>query len=294
MNHSPLFSSIKEEFERFLHTHLPRASSFHPHYEHALSTMLTGGGKRLRPCLLLGVVDAYDPLLIPASMHIAFAVECLHTYSLIHDDLPCMDDASMRRNTPTLHISYDESTAVLAGDALNTFSFFLIAQAPLADSVCIACIKELSHHGGHSGMVLGQALDCHFHNQELKLSELQDIHLRKTARLIAASLKMGGIITGIEMSLQHQLYQFGLDLGLAFQIQDDIIDTTQSQDEAGKNTQCDSGKNSYVNLLGLKGAITERDHLINKLTEDTHQFSKSCQENLLHIIHQSFTQERKP
>lgn len=282
------FSALKEQFEFFLNDHLPKAQSFHPHYEQSLHVMLQGGGKRFRPLLLMAVVDAYEKLLIPSSMHVALAIECLHTYSLIHDDLPCMDDASMRRNTPTLHVTYDEVTAVLAGDALNTLAFSLIAHAPLADSIKIACVKELADNGGHDGMVLGQALDCHYENQTLEVEQLKFLHLHKTARLIAASLKMGGIIAGLNKPLQEQLFQFGLDMGLMFQIHDDIIDVTQSKEEAGKDTQNDNDKNSYVNLLGLEGAIHEREKLKEQLKESMQGFSEPCQQNLMQLVDKYF------
>ncbi|MDD4884464.1 polyprenyl synthetase family protein, partial [Sulfuricurvum sp.] len=153
-----------EQFEAFLGAHLPVVTSFHPHYELSLHQMLTGGGKRFRPALLLGVVRAYNPLLIQSAYHVALAIEVLHTYSLIHDDLPAMDNADLRRGIPTLHKTYDEVSAILAGDALNTYAFEILSNAPLADRVNVKLVRSLAHNVRVNGMVLGQAIDCQFEN----------------------------------------------------------------------------------------------------------------------------------
>jgi uncharacterized protein involved in tolerance to divalent cations len=133
-----------DKFEDYLSSNLPASDSFHPHYEKSLQKMLLAGGKRFRPLLVLSVVQAYNPLLISSAMPVALAVEFLHTYSLIHDDLPAMDDAPLRRGHETLHTVYDEATAILAGDALNTESFNLIASAPLSSDIKIELVKELA------------------------------------------------------------------------------------------------------------------------------------------------------
>ena len=122
-----------QNFEQFLLDNLPQSQSIHPTYEAALQNMLRAGGKRFRPALLLGVVKAYNPLLTESAYHAAYAIELLHTYSLIHDDLPAMDDSPLRRGHPTLHMTYDEVTAILVGDALNTYSFEVLSNAPLSD-----------------------------------------------------------------------------------------------------------------------------------------------------------------
>lgn len=242
-------------FERFLATHLPTATSFHPHYDKALSEMLLVGGKRFRPSLLLTVVEALQPALLESACWAAAAVEVLHTYSLIHDDLPVMDNAPMRRGHPTLHVTYDEVTAVLVGDALNTYAFELLAQAPLAPTTVVALVKELAKAGGVGGMVLGQAIDCHFTGHRLSYEELVLLHRKKTADLIAASLVMGGIIAGLSSESLESLRTFGLEAGLLFQIRDDLIDLLLSSEEAGKTTGHDGDKNSFVTLLGRDGAL---------------------------------------
>lgn len=268
-----------ERFEAYLSAHLPAAPSFHPYYEEALRQMLRGGGKRFRPGLLLGVVRAYNPLLLESAYPVALAVELLHTYSLIHDDLPAMDNADLRRGIPTLHKSYDEVTAILAGDALNTYAFEVLSHAPLSERMVVKLVRELSHNGGLNGMVLGQAIDCYFENHRLELDQVKMLHIHKTGKLIAASLKMGAIIAGRD-DLSDQLYDFGIDLGLLFQIQDDILDVTQSEEEAGKTTNNDSAKNSFVTLIGFEGAMAEAETLAERLLKMMESFDESLQREL--------------
>ncbi|WP_345993031.1 polyprenyl synthetase family protein [Sulfurimonas sp. HSL-1716] len=270
-------------FETFLQRHLPKAPSFHPYYEDALHSMLQAGGKRFRPALLLGVVNAFNPLLTEGAMHAALAIEMLHTYSLIHDDLPAMDDASLRRGHPTLHVSYDEVTAILAGDALNTYAFEILSNAPFSDNTRVRLIRELSVNGGVTGMVLGQAIDCYFENQPLSVDKIKLLHINKTAKLIAASLKMGAIIAG-EEKLEEEIYDFGIKLGLLFQIQDDILDVTQTDDEAGKTTNNDDGKNSFVTVLGLDEAMKEADDLADELTQMMQSFDERLYKELSPLL----------
>ncbi len=260
-----------QKFENFLLDHLPKVPSIHPHYEDAIHNMLKAGGKRFRPALLLGVVGAYNSLLLDGARVAAMAIEMLHTYSLIHDDLPAMDNASLRRGNPTLHVSYDEVTAILVGDALNTYAFELLANAPFSDATRVKLIRELSTNGGLSGMVLGQAIDCYFENKPLSLEDMKLLHVNKTAKLIAASLKMGAIIVG-EEKLEEEIYEFGIKLGLLFQIQDDILDVTQDDEEAGKTTNNDENKNSFVTVLGLEAAMKEANDLAEELTQKMQSF----------------------
>jgi len=266
-----------QRFEAYLTANLPQVPSFHPVYESALSEMLIAGGKRFRPMLLLSIVDAYEPLLYDGALPVAMAIEMLHTYSLIHDDLPAMDDAPLRRGNPTLHIRYDEVTAILAGDALNTDAFYLLSKAPLRADIKIKLVELLARDGGSRGMVLGQAIDCYFENTPLTLDQVKTLHTNKTAKLIAVSLQMGAVIVGLEKNIQEKLYSFGLDLGLLFQIQDDIIDETQSEEEAGKTTGNDGDKNSFVNLLGLEESIAEADTLAKDLQRRFEDFDEKLQ-----------------
>ena len=266
--------------EQFIKNNLIKAESFHPHFEKALNEMLLAGGKRFRPKLLLAVVESYEPLLIENAKFAAFAIELIHTYSLIHDDLPAMDNADLRRGHPTLHVTYDEVTALLAGDALNTYAFEVLSKAPFSSDVKVELIKTLSENAGANGMVLGQAIDCYFENKKLSFEELKFLHKNKTAKLIAASLKMGAVIVNLDIKTQEKLYNFGLDLGLLFQIQDDILDVTLSSEEAGKTTGVDENKNTFVTLLGLDGAIQKADNLAKKLENELNGFDENLQKEL--------------
>ncbi len=279
---------LLNQFEQYLLDNLPKSKSFHPYFEDALGDMLKAGGKRFRPMLLLSVVKSNKSLLIPNAMSVALGLEFLHTYSLIHDDLPAMDNADLRRGFQTLHKKYDEVTAILVGDALNTEAFNQIANASLSNDIKVDLIKTLSSDGGINGMIIGQAIDCFFENQKLEIEQLQFLHIHKTARLIAGSLKMGAIISEYDLLTQEKLYNFGIDLGLLFQIQDDIIDETCSPEVAGKTTQNDGAKNSFVNLLGLDGAKKSADELALKCVDTLNslddKLKKSLEELLLKYI----------
>jgi len=272
-----------KNFEQFLLSHLPISKSIHPTYEEALHNMLEAGGKRFRPALLLGVVEAYNPLLLEGARHAAFAIELLHTYSLIHDDLPAMDDSPLRRGKPTLHVVFDEVTAILVGDALNTYSFEVLSNAPFSDTTRVKLIRELASNGGLNGMVLGQAIDCYFENKPLKVEDIKTLHTNKTAKLIAASLKMGAIIVGRE-DIGEALYEFGIKLGLLFQIQDDILDVTQSSEEAGKLTNNDEDKNSFVTILGLEESMKQANELADELTAQMESFDEKLQNQLSELL----------
>lgn len=272
-----------QNFENFLLENLPVSDSIHPTYEDALQKMLIAGGKRFRPALLLGVVSSYNKLMLDGARHAAYAIELLHTYSLIHDDLPAMDDSPLRRGNPTLHVSFDEVTAILVGDALNTYSFEVLSNAPFSDYTRVQLIRELASNGGLNGMVLGQAIDCYFENKPLKVEDIKFLHTNKTAKLIAASLKMGAIIVGKE-ELADTLYDFGIKLGLLFQIQDDILDVTQSSEEAGKLTNNDEDKNSFVTILGLDKAMNEANALADELTSEMNSFDESLKNELSPLL----------
>ncbi len=280
-----------QNFEQFLLDNLPTCESFHPTYEEALQTMLRAGGKRFRPALLLGVVEAYNPLMLPSARHAAYAVELLHTYSLIHDDLPAMDDSPLRRGKPTLHVLFDEVTAILVGDALNTYSFEVLAKAPFSDTIKVQLIYELAHNGGLGGMVLGQAIDCYFENKPLAIEDITTLHTNKTAKLIAASLKMGAIIVSKD-ELADELYDFGIKLGVLFQIQDDILDVTQSSEEAGKLTNNDEDKNSFVTILGLQKAMDEANLLADELLAQMDGFDANLTEKLSPLLTRYITRHK--
>ncbi|MBX0458632.1 polyprenyl synthetase family protein [Campylobacter coli] len=271
---------MKELFIKHLENHLPKVQSFHPFFNEALAKMLKAGGKHFRAQLLLGVVQNKAPHLTPNALNAALALEFIHTYSLIHDDLPAMDNADLRRGTPTLHKSYDETTAILVGDALNTEAFLLLSNLNLKESIKINLIRTLAFNAGINGMILGQAIDCYFEDKKLNLEELEFLHTHKTAKLIAAALKMGCEICELDEKESEKIYQIGLKLGLIFQINDDIIDETMSEEESGKPSKHDEHKNSFVNLLGLEKAIQSKENLINECKNDLGDLDA----NLAHMI----------
>lgn len=275
---------ILEKFKDYLKRNELKASSFHPYFEEALNYMLQAGGKHFRAQLLLGVVSAVDERRFEGALAIAMALEMIHTYSLIHDDLPAMDDADLRRGRPSLHKKYDEVTAILVGDALNTDAFLIAASANLSDEIKIKCIKTLARNAGSSGMVLGQAIDCRFENSPLKQNELEFLHLHKTGALIAAAFELGAIIGGLKDELAHELYKIGLKLGLIFQIEDDIIDATGDEASAGKPVGADGAKNSFVNLLGLAGARSYKQRLIDEVSNAMSGYDASLRDLVLNLI----------
>ena len=281
-------SLLDSTHSNFAHCKNMYPPNFHPHFLQAFWEMLLNGGKRFRPNLLLAVVDGLNPMLNQNAFLPALALECLHTYSLIHDDLPCMDNAPLRRGNPTLHTTYSETTAVLVGDGLNTYSFYLLSQTVLAPEVKIALIENLAKNGGLEGMIIGQALDCYYENHPLDLDKLQTIHIHKTAKLIASSLTMGAIIGNAKCNLISTLESFGLDLGLFFQVRDDIIDAVQDSTKAGKTTHNDNAKNSYVNLLGLQGAKEILLKLQSLLESSLDSLPQSIAENLRFLLEDFF------
>ena len=281
-------TAIMQEFEDFIVASAPKVESFHPHYQKALWEMLLAGGKRFRPALCLCVVDSIAPQMLKNAFIPALALEALHTYSLIHDDLPCMDNSPLRRGYPTLHTTYDETLALLVGDALNTYAFELLSSAKLDPQSKIALIYELSHNAGFSGMVLGQVLDCAFENTTLSLEQLKMIHQNKTLKLIATSLRFGAIIGNASDEIRQCLDRFGEVLGLFFQVRDDLLDVLGDTLIEGKTLHNDVGKNTYVNLLGIEGAKKECDELIESMLALITTLPKSLATNLLVLIEPYF------
>lgn len=279
------------DFENYLKHNPITTESFHPSFEETLNKMLDVGGKRFRPLLILSVVKALDERMVQNTYDVALAVECLHTYSLIHDDLPCMDDSPLRRGHPTLHTVYGDAAAVLAGDALNTHAFYLISNARLSSDTKVELVKLLSRDGGTYGMVLGQAIDLFFEKTKLSLDELKFLHIHKTAKLIAASLAMGAVIVGANEQTIQKLYNFGIKLGLFFQVRDDLLDALSSEEKEGKKVQNDGFKNSFVNLLGVNGAKGEFESLKNELTCEISEFEPKLSTALFAVCERYFKED---
>jgi farnesyl diphosphate synthase/geranylgeranyl diphosphate synthase type II len=224
----------------------------------AMGYSLFNGGKRVRPILAYA-----SGLAVSAAMHdeswarldqIACALECVHAYSLVHDDLPAMDDDALRRGKPTCHIAFDEATAILAGDALQTLAFELLCEAnEFPPQVKVALLSQLALAAGGRGMVLGQALDLAAVDHELTLAQLETMHRHKTGALIRASVTMGATACGATPAQLTALETYAAAVGLAFQVQDDILDVTADTATLGKQQGADIARNkpTYVSLLGL-------------------------------------------
>ena len=214
------------------------------------------GGKRIRPLLLLELLEAFHAPILEAHFQVAAALEMIHTGSLIHDDLPAMDNDDYRRGQLTNHKKYGEDLAILAGDSLFLDAFGCVAEADLPASIRVQLIALLSDASGTAGMVAGQVLDMEGEGASLTLDQLQVIHANKTGRLLAYPFQAAGILLELEVAVATLLEEIGLHLGLAFQIRDDILDVTADFASLGKTPQKDlqAEKSTYPALLGLDGA----------------------------------------
>ena len=214
------------------------------------------GGKRIRPLLLLELIQAFGLELAEAHYQVAAALEMIHTGSLIHDDLPAMDDDDYRRGRLTSHKKFGEDMAILAGDSLFLDPYGLLARAELPSQVKVDLISELSLAAGSFGMVAGQVLDMQGEGQAISLEDLKTIHANKTGKLLMYPFVAAGLIAEVEYFVQDKLRRIGELLGLAFQVRDDILDVTASFEELGKTPQKDlaAAKSTYPAFLGLDGA----------------------------------------
>ena len=234
------------------------------------------GGKRIRPFLLLEVLEALQITICPAHAQVAAALEMIHTGSLIHDDLPAMDDDDFRRGRLTNHKKFGEALAILAGDALFLDPYALIAQADLPSQVKVDLIANLSLASGSLGMVAGQVLDMEGERQELSLEELQTIHANKTGKLLAFPFQAAAILASLDEKMQLQLKTVGELIGLAFQVRDDVLDVTASFEEIGKTPQKDlqAEKSTYPALLGLPKAIEFCNQTLDQANEKLEEISQ--------------------
>ncbi|WP_373818069.1 (2E,6E)-farnesyl diphosphate synthase [Glaesserella sp.] len=256
----------------------------------AMSYAVLLGGKRVRPFLMyatgrmLGVsLDKLD--------HSAAAMEAIHAYSLVHDDLPAMDDDKLRRGKPTCHIAFDEATAILAGDALQSFAFELISTDPhLCATQKVNQIRWLAKSAGARGMCLGQSLDLQSENKAVSLTELELIHRNKTGALIVASVLMGFNVSDYaeDKLIEQKLTDYAKAIGLAFQVQDDILDIIGNSDKIGKTVGADEAlnKSTYPKLLGLDGAKQKAEGLYLSALEtlSTLPFDTTALRELAHFI----------
>ena len=229
-------------------------TSIAPHLVESVLYSIQAGGKRLRPMLLLELLEAFGQELTEAHFQVAGALEMIHTGSLIHDDLPAMDNDDYRRGQLTNHKKFGEDLAILAGDALFLDPFGMIAASALPDAVKVSLILELSDASGSRGMVAGQVLDMEGEHKQLTLAELQTIHANKTGCLLAYPFIAAGLILELQADIAQLLEKIGKTLGLAFQVRDDILDLVADFEALGKTPQKDlvAEKSTYPALLGLE------------------------------------------
>ncbi|XIF20298.1 MAG: polyprenyl synthetase family protein [Acetilactobacillus jinshanensis] len=228
----------------------------------AMNFSVLAGGKRLRPMLTIATLKTLGTKLTPPRLKAACALELLHTYSLIHDDLPAMDDDGLRRRQPTSHAVFGAGMATLAGDGLLTLAFQWLVDNSLSAETKVKLVHGLSKAAGPSGMVSGQASDIEFENHQLPLSRLRVLHRHKTGALIHYAVQAGLIMGHADKQFIKPLLKFADSFGLAFQIYDDILDVVGSEIELGKPVGQDSGKNTYPNLLGLNGAYDQLETVL--------------------------------
>ncbi|HEM5649692.1 TPA: polyprenyl synthetase family protein [Streptococcus suis] len=237
---------------------------------------LQAGGKRIRPLLLLTILESFGMELKQAHYQVAACVELIHTGSLIHDDLPAMDNDDYRRGRLTNHKVYDEATAILAGDSLFLDPFGFLAQVDLPAETILALVRELSQASGTFGMVAGQALDMAGEGQNLTLEQLQAIHANKTGKLLTFPFVAAGLIAGQSDVVINHLRQAGQLIGLAFQVRDDILDVTATFEEIGKTPQKDvlAEKSTYPALMGLEASKVFLEDSLNQAINELDQVAK--------------------
>jgi farnesyl diphosphate synthase len=246
---------VEAALDRFLPAERTHPAKLHQ----AMRYSVLSGGKRVRPLLVYAAGNALsaEPAALDAA---ACAVECIHAYSLVHDDLPAMDDDDLRRGKPTCHKAFGEATAILAGDALQSMAFCILAHADMSQLSAarrLKMIELLAQASGSRGMIGGQVLDLAAIGAELDIAELEDMHVHKTGALIRAAVLLGAFCAGeLPDAAFKALDRYGKYVGLAFQVQDDILDVTGSTADLGKQAGADQALNkpTYPSLLGLKGA----------------------------------------
>ena len=233
----------------------------------AMEYSLMAGGKRIRPNLLYTLVKGYG-LDETIADEFACALEMIHTYSLIHDDLPAMDNDDLRRGRPTCHKQFDEATAILAGDGLLTNAFSVASSSTLDSEKVVKCIQVLSEMAGSNGMILGQILDMNEEEQS-NWEYVKEVHRYKTGCLLSAPLMIGAILADQPKKIIEQWHSIGISLGLAFQIQDDILDVELTSEEFGKsNSDARNDKKTSVTLLGKEKSIEIMNQLYQQVKND--------------------------
>lgn len=247
-----MITDLQAQINSYLKDHI-QSECDEPTLATSTAYSLLAGGKRLRPALTLAVCKIFNQEINQDVLRAACAVELLHTYSLIHDDLPAMDNDDLRRGLPTNHRRFGAGMATLAGDGLLTLAFQWLSDSGLSNDIKLSLVKELSFAAGPTGMVAGQAMDIHNEGYRLELDQLKVLHQKKTGALLRYSVLAGGIISRQDATVNDLLAHFGELYGLAFQIYDDLMDILGTEQEMGKAVHKDQGehKNTYPGLLGI-------------------------------------------
>lgn len=282
-------SSVEEEIVSFLNDYTSDEQ-----LKESMLYSVRAGGKRIRPLLLLSTVAAFGESINTTTYQVAAALEMIHTYSLIHDDLPAMDNDDLRRGKPTNHKVYGEALAILAGDGLLTGAFQLISMAHLAHSPKLLLLQQLAINAGTQGMVAGQAADIEGETKQLTLEELMFIHERKTGRLMNYALLAGGVLANQPEEVLASLQKLASHLGLAFQIRDDLLDVVSTTEVLGKTAGKDAKmeKTTYPGLLGIeetKSALENEIDAANRMIDQLEQTVCSFDGQLLRQLVQQFS-----
>ena len=271
---SAWLKSTQKEVDKALGRYLPRENTTPKIIHKAMRYSIFAGGKRLRPLLCLAAAEACGGEL-ESAMAAACATEVMHTYSLVHDDLPCMDDDDLRRGRPTSHKVFGEGIAVLTGDALLTQVFLIITQTPVTKRYGIKeYVDEIANTGGSRKLIGGQVLDLEGEGKDLVKKDLVRIHEAKTAALLTSSVRLGGMSVNVTAQKLKALTDFGYNLGLAYQVIDDILDVTQTTEMLGKTAGKDEAvdKSTYPAILGLEASRKEAAKLTKKALKSLEVF----------------------
>lgn len=270
---------IAADIDRAFDALLPVPDDARARLVEAMRYAAIGGGKRLRPLLLASVAEMYG-VDRDAAIRAGVAIEAIHVYSLIHDDLPCMDDDALRHGKPTVHVAFDEATAVLAGDSLHVFAFEVLADpATSADPFTrVELVQALGHASGAHGMAGGQMMDLVAENSEFDLQTVTRLQQLKTGALLGAAVEMGAILGRVALEGRTHLRGYARDIGLAFQIADDLIDHEGDPAVAGKAVGKDAGagKQTFVSLLGPERAREQARMLVDQAISHLSQHGKEA------------------
>ncbi len=248
---------------------LSSGSGIYPDLETAMRYTLDGPGKRLRGALVLWCCEVVAGKVTDQAITAACAIEMVHTYSLVHDDLPAMDDDDMRRGKPSCHKAFDEATAILAGDSLLTLAFDILASQDAEPAVTVRLIRILTQAAGPSGMIAGQMADIASTNVAGDIEILEYIHVNKTAKMFAAAAEMGAASGNADKERTDRLREYGLKIGLGFQVADDILDVVASSEQLGKTAGKDQlqGKMTYPSIVGMDASQAIAEKLADEAIE---------------------------